>query len=366
MARENTGVMGLAKETTYDTAVSPAHIFYCTEARHSSAVDGFDEAETANGSAFSTGLTGMADMTRLNIRSVGHDEALAGLAATALGSDTVTTPASATAARQHKIVPMAVSSELASYTIQASVTTKSETTIRKATRYSGGICNSFTMGSSVRDKPLRIAAEYAVSGTQAAGVTLASASIPNYGPFKHNNVYCFIGTAFVPGSLNLPVHTGTAEAPSGVEVTGAVDWSKYIRGYSLTVNNNVDQESGHSGSTGLVATSMFIGRPTISLSLTLRFAEGDTDMLALVDGDKSWTRTIGLYCWSNTFIEDVTTDYQYAYSLFTPKVIQSGPVVWGSNSLGVREITVPFTAIDNLTQNVVELYVWNKDATAWT
>lgn len=363
MSREVTGIMGIGKESSYDTAVSPTHIFHSSEARHGSRMAKFDEGETVNGFNHSTGLTPTQDLSRPRINTVAHDEAVACLLAASHGADAVTTPSGATAARQHKITPFAVSGELASYTIQSSVTTVSETTVKKATRYSGCLCDTFTMSGSVRDKVVRISTEFAASGTRAAGVDLSAASRPNFGPHIFNNIFLFVGVSYTAGSLNLPVFASSAEAPDGAEIGSAVNLSTYIRGFTYSRRNNIDQEGGHAGSTGLVATSMFSGKPEMTLSLTLRFDDTVSALLDLIDGDGDYWRSMALCCWSNTKIEDVTTDYQHAFSGFFPRAEQNSEPQWNSTNLGVREFTIDFLITEDQTNNAAEWYVWNKDAT---
>lgn len=360
MARGVSGVIAIRVpgETglVYGAGGAPTHrlrAFGVGSSLRSKNNDGTDEA---NGYEGPLSVQRLAKMPKLAFRSAAHDTTLPLLMAQNFGLDTVSTPTGATAARRHKIVPTAVATTLPSTSLEFHHVDAATTTVQKTMRWRGAVSNQVTLRGDTRSGRIEVGADYEASGKYEAGMDVSSLIAPTYGPYKMNNIFCGWGTAYTPLATDLVA----GAAPSMAEITGVVPL--YLRNFEFTSNNNISADDSHVASIDDEAIDMDRGRKIMRISLTMKFAEATATVLNFVDGDGSINGTLGLYCVSNTKIEDVTTDTPYAWIMACPLVYQDGEATFGEDTpLGVRTITVPLLICENTTQNWAEFYAYNKD-----
>lgn len=366
MSREVVGAIAVrgTGETggVYDAGGAPTHRFDCYEARPDDGAKNWDGTRVATGSMASLGVTPLQNLPRIPINAPADDVSLPFLMASFLGLDAVTTPTGATNARRHRITGVAAAVELKTVPIEVHMVDKATTTLGKTNRFRGGICDTIQVSGDTSKANVDVSANFAASGTVEAGADISSGMIaPGYSPFKHNNIFLFMGTAFTLASTTDLAH---GSAPTAPELTSPL--THKCRAFQFSGNNGVNQEAGHSGSISTVATDMKIGQRVCRLSITIPYDETNADCVALMNGtsDGTFSRSLSLYCVSNTKIEDVTTDYPYSWRLLAPLVFRDGRITWSNDTqLGVRLMTVPLLLCDDGTNGEIIFDCYNDDTT---
>lgn len=328
--RVNAGSIALcrAAESSYGTAATPTHLLYARDMAGATTMqDTYDNVGEANGNEESTLLLPTQTNTVLEFSNVpAYDLSLIYLLSHTLGSTgSGAAPSGATATKKFQWYPNVIGTSLKSQSVQVNHSDLSTgSAIYENTLYKGCVVDSYTLSGSVGSKTWTQSVKYVCSGDTSAGSSISSLIPPSYGPFLFNNTYCYFGSDYTPGSLVLPT---SGQAPTGAEMTNALNLTPYLLGVTYSVQNNIDIEGSHQGSLGTLATTLpeRAGRKQ-TLSLEFKWDPADSGSFLKTLRSNTIPSTYQSYsaanstacviqCFSNVPIDASGTIYCYSFAL---------------------------------------------------
>jgi hypothetical protein len=375
IGRGRSSAWGIATggEASYDAGDTITHLLYpFGSAGSAQSAEGFDMGQLATGYEESLETVITRYTTGVPFNGIADDKSLPILAGFALGGgDTKSTPAGATTARQHILLPTAIAVELPSTAIQCSLSASSSTTANDAMVHRGCVCDTFSFGGDVNSNNgvYTIQANFRASGTTATGADLSAKTRPSK-IFSFNETYHAVSSTLISALPIVKLPTDASPTPTYIEIgADGSNFSPFLQGWRWTVNNDLDVNGGHNTASTLVANNMYRNQRTQSLTSTYRWATANAAV-----GTGSTTEILNLRAnVGNTFsvmFSGVTrtvisaadaTDYRYAFTVFFPKVTLTN--VSFQPSPGIMQMTCDWSVNEPNVTNLysAHLYVWNGE-----
>jgi hypothetical protein len=374
IARGRSSAWGIATggESSYDTLDTITHLLYpFGSAGSAQSAEGFDMGQLATGKEESLETVITRYTTSIPFNGIADDKSLPILAAMALGTNTKSTPAGATTARQHIVLPVGIGTELPSTSIQCSLSNATSTTANDAMAHRGCVCDSFSFGGDVNSNNgvYSVTANFRASGTTEAGIDISSKTRPSK-IFSFNETYHAVSSVLISALPVIKLPTDASAAPTYIEVgANYANLSPFLQGWRWTVNNDIDVNGGHNTASTLVANNLYRNQRTQTLTSTYRWSTSNavggtgvaTELMAFRGnvGNTYSTMFTGV---TRTVIDATdATDYRYAYTVFFPKCTLTN--VSFQPTPGIMQMTCDWAINEPNVTNLYSshLYVWNGD-----
>lgn len=347
--------------SSYATAITGTHLLHVDAFGEANGSDLFDRRDIASGYEEGLGVSVTQGNKRVTISGPLCDISFSALMALALGTDTKTTID--TSGRQHEILPSASTAELPQTSLYFKHGGIADTGSTGSVAFHGCVLDTLSL-SGQAGGIWRYSATFCTSGVGTNITTdISGYTKPNYLPFRFGFTKYSVSTT-TPSAVTYDKGTASTSISGGTGWT-LVDLSTYLRGQTITINNNCNVIYTGASTTG-EATLVTRTNRVCTVTTNLLFDAVNTLRTYITAMTGTTTAATGLItrCVGATLCS--ASLYNYGWEVLIPKTNLTS--VDMAKTLGTREVTTTHTVVDAGSAGIYTIYGagWNANDVQYT